>query len=313
MIPIVFTTDHNYIMQTGVCIYSLLAAAKDCEYDINVIVADNVTESDEDLLRQQVSAFPLHSITFVRTNGEFNGWFEIRGISKACYYRLLIPWLLPQYDKVIYSDVDVIFKTSLNEIFSLDLEDNYYAACQGSYFYFDNDAANYVQKLGLNPKQYVNSGFLLINSKKQRDDKLRDEFMQFSDKKLKFQDQDIVNLVCKGRIKLISPKYNITPSLYQQYIAQNPALYNFYGTEQKIKAYLKGEDCILHYTGAKPWNTFVFAFNEWWDTYKESIFYNEHFQLQKYKNIIHDLQYSKLSVSMILSFTKRRLMKFFKL
>ncbi|MDE4944939.1 glycosyltransferase, partial [Francisella tularensis] len=32
------------------------------------------------------------------------------------FYRLLIPKLLPQYDKVIYSDVDVQFQSDMSEV-----------------------------------------------------------------------------------------------------------------------------------------------------------------------------------------------------
>ena len=38
------------------------------------------------------------------------------------YYRLLIADLLPEYDKVIWSDVDVLFKGDLSDIYTKDLE-----------------------------------------------------------------------------------------------------------------------------------------------------------------------------------------------
>lgn len=63
MIPIVFSTDHNYIMQTGVSLCSLLQSANDCRYDINIIIAENVTEADKDILCRQVAVFPGHKIS----------------------------------------------------------------------------------------------------------------------------------------------------------------------------------------------------------------------------------------------------------
>ncbi|MDE4998687.1 glycosyltransferase, partial [Francisella tularensis] len=37
------------------------------------------------------------------------------------FYRLLIPKLLHQYDKVIYSDVDVLFQSDMSEVYYTDL------------------------------------------------------------------------------------------------------------------------------------------------------------------------------------------------
>ncbi len=45
MIPIVFSTDHNYVMPTCVTIASLLQSCGEGErYAINVLVSEDVTE-----------------------------------------------------------------------------------------------------------------------------------------------------------------------------------------------------------------------------------------------------------------------------
>lgn len=309
MIPIVFSTDHNYIMQTGVSLCSLLQSANDCRYDINIIIAENVTEADKDILCRQVAVFPGHKISFVKTDNEFEGWFEIRNISTATYYRLLIPWLLPQYDKVIYSDVDVIFRLSLKDIYDIDLVDYYFAAVHGAFFRYSKEAANYAISLGIEPKEYVNSGFLVINSQKQRADNLKKRILKFSGSKLTYQDQDIINVLCKGRIIPVSPKYCITPAFYEQCILKNPDIFEFYGNKKEIDEYLQGKKCILHYAGAKPWNSFVFAFSDWWNTYQSSIFYDEYYQLSQYNCILNSIHNPKLSLRRILGHIKRYLLQ----
>lgn len=287
MIPIVFSTDHNYVMQTGVCIYSLLHSADKCHYSIFVIIDENVTCLDKRQLESQVSQFNGHSIDFVNINNQFNGWYEVRGISKAAYYRLLIPWLLPDYDKIIYSDVDVIFRLSLQQIYNVDLNDNYLAAVRGAYFRYSKEPAEYAKSIGLSPENYFNSGFLLINAKKQREDNLKDEILKYSTSRLTYQDQDIINLICKGNIIPIEQKYCITPAFYTQYLVKNPDIYNFYGTREEVEDFLKGKNCILHYSGAKPWNLFVFGFVDWWETYRASNFYNPYYELSKYESIMN--------------------------
>ncbi len=287
MIPIVFSTDHNYVMQTGVCIFSLLQSADDSKYKIYIIIDDSVRELDKDQLRRQVSMFSRHSIDFININNEFSGWYEIRGISIAAYYRLLIPWLLPDYDKIIYSDVDVVFRLSLKQVYDLELGDNYFGAVRGAFFRYSKEPALYAERLGIDPNDYFNSGFLLINAKKQREDDLKSQFQKFSASKLTYQDQDIINLLCRGKIMPIRQKYCITPAFYTQHLAKNPDIYDFYGSKAEIDNYLRGNDCILHYAGAKPWNAFVFAFADWWMTYRASIFYDADYELSKYNAIMN--------------------------
>ena len=61
-IPIAFSTDHIFVMQTGVCLFSLLDSAVTSKYDIYVMVNDDVTADDNDALRGQISKFDGHNI-----------------------------------------------------------------------------------------------------------------------------------------------------------------------------------------------------------------------------------------------------------
>lgn len=271
LIPIVFSIDHNYVMQAGVCIYSLLENAT-CGYDIYILVNNDVVEKDKQLLHKQVGQFSGHRLSFINVGDVFSSSYEVRGISVAAYSRLLIPWLLPDYDKVIYSDVDVIFKLSLEEIYRHDISNFYFGAIKGAYFQYNKKARLYVKQLGLDPDNYVNSGFLLINSKLQREHNLRDSFISQSGNKYTYQDQDIINIVAKGRIDLISPRYCITPAFYKLLLSNDSFLSEYYGSEKEISDYAEGLNCIIHYAGDKPWNAFTFAWTDWWTTYRKSVF-----------------------------------------
>ena len=61
---------------------------------------------------------------------------------------------------------------------------------------------------GLNDK-YINSGVLLINLKKIREEKLDDSMIFLANmNKYCFPDQDIINLVCRDRIVYLDNKFN---------------------------------------------------------------------------------------------------------
>ncbi len=258
-IPIVFSTDHNFIMPTGVSIYSLLASRESTNYDIYVIVSNNVTEDDKNLLKKQVQVLSTDStINFISIGDNFKNSYEIRGVTVATYYRLLIPWLLPNLDKVIYSDGDIIFKGSLRDLYNRELNGNY--ICGNQKKKWQPQAAKRIKKLGLEPKDYSNAGFLIINSKAQRDANLYDAYMRHAQKQYYFQDQDIINIVCSGKKAFFGPIYNCTPSVFNDLCRDADINYS------DIK--------VIHYAGTKPWSRFCPFWMEWWEAYRNSIFFN---------------------------------------
>lgn len=273
-IPIVFSTDHNFVMPTGVTIHSLLRWKKpEVNYDIFILTNPDVTDKDKESLENQVKNDDHNSkISFIDIGDTFKGGYEIRDISKACYNRLMIPWLLPQYDKIIYSDVDIIFKGDLSDVYDTDMKD-YLVAGVGGEVWEKWIFKRYLQKIGVKSKEYINSGFLLINSALQRDKNLKEEYLQLSKKEFLYQDQDIINLVCKGHISHLPESYNIKPS----------DIYNFPLKEIKV----------IHYKGIKPWHGFTFGWEEWWQSYNDSLFYNPKFaksastRILKWNHIIH--------------------------
>ena len=254
-IPIVFSTDHNYVMPTCVTIHSLLATSKEeTLFDIYVIIDSNVTEQDKAILESQVKKDREDcGISFLEIGDTFNDGFEIRGISKACYNRLMIPWLLPQYDKVIYSDVDIIFMGDISDVYDIDWEDHFVAGVGGK-SWTKGIVKKYLIKIGADWENYINSGFLLINSKLQRERNLREKYLELSKKKFIYQDQDIINLVCKGKILKLPVRYNVNPK----------ELYDM----------PKGEAKALHFFGFKPWQYFTYSWIEWWNQYNDSIVYD---------------------------------------
>lgn len=249
-------------MPTGVAIYSLLKHREECEYDIYVIVGNDVTEDDKDILTRQVKLLSSESkIKFLCVGNSFKESYEVRGVSIATYYRLLIPWLLPELDKVIYSDGDVVFKGSLFKLYDMDLEDN--LICGNQKNRWQKKADKRIRSLGLDPLRYTNAGFIVINSKEQRKADLQQVFMSHASKKYFYQDQDILNIVCNGKIKYFSSAYNCGPSAFKGLCCSGKLKYD--------------DIVVIHYAGDKPWKNYCAFWMEWWENYKESIFFDETF------------------------------------
>lgn len=252
-IPIVFATDHNYVMPTGVAIHSLLKSGE--IYHIVVITGEDVTPLDKEMLKKEVTINSKESIIeFIESDGTFKDSPVSRHISNITYYRFLIPWLLPQYDKVIYCDPDVIFMTPLKKVYKgTDLKESLIAAVRRQYkedtIYYKN-----VLSIGLDTNEYINAGFLIINCKMMRDLHLLPELIEMSKQEYLLLDQDILNLICKNKIVYLPNRFNVT--------------------SEKMTAELLEGESIIHYTGSKPWNDFKCCWIEWWTNYRESVFYN---------------------------------------
>lgn len=275
MIPIVFSTDHNYVMPTGITIASLLLSAGPELYDIYVMTGGDVTEGDKEKLTRQVMVLsPDSRISFVGMDAYYNDAYEVRGVSKATYYRLMIPWLIPEIDKIIYADVDMIFRTPLREIYDIDLNGKYLAGALTSSPESWKRYKRYLDKIGVDYTSYFNAGILVINSRLQRENNVDKEYCRLSAKKFLYQDQDILNIVCKGKAAFFDRRFNLLPSLYD-----NESGY--------------GRDVVIHYAGDKPWNTFTFAWAEWWDVYNRSIFTEEGFYHSVSARVLNPLQQFK--------------------
>ena len=166
-IPIVFAFDNNLSLPACVCLSSLLTNAhEDTFYDIFILHSSNIVLKKEGL--NQISQYYKNCrIQYRQVDSTFDSAFEIRGITTPAYYRLLIPELIPEYDRIIYSDVDVIFRSDLSAIYAnTDLTDYYVAGVNSLSHLVPDYKHYYIEKLHLDPEKIIYSGNLIINSKK---------------------------------------------------------------------------------------------------------------------------------------------------
>ena len=271
-IPILFTFDENLTLAAGVCFTSLLEnASPDTFYDI-FILHSPACHFENTLLPRIADKYPNSRITFRVVENEFQGAYETRGIPETAYYRLLAPELIPEYDKIIYSDVDVIFREDLGRYYDIDLKDYYFAGVDNG-VRLRPDMQRYVSSLGLNPDEgYFYSGNLIINAAQQRKDQLGIRFREAAKTDYYDQDMAIINLVCHGRILPLGPSFCLSNNLYNLIVNQKDQMVRYYGEEEIEHALASG---IVHYNGAKPWKKASMNMDIWWFYFRRSIFFNE--------------------------------------
>lgn len=272
IVPIVFAFDNNIIMPACVCISSLMMNAKDDTfYDIYILHSKDV-----DLNKDDLNKIPRYykncKIKYLQVGNDFDDAFEIRHVTKATYYRLLIPELLPEYDKVIYADVDIIFRLDLSEVYSQDIREYYVAATLDLGL---NNESKYIESIdGLEVGKYLQAGFMILNLKKLREDNMVAIFKSFVNNKYKYQDQDILNISCKDKIKYLPPCYNVNDCalIYMYWHKDKLPQSELYSDERCTFARNKGN---YHYSGNKPWQRYCLGFDLWWEYYRKSPFFDE--------------------------------------
>lgn len=281
-IPILFTFDDKLVLPACVCISSLLrSAAPDTFYDIFIIHSDRI-----DLSKTDVARIPEYysncKLTFRPISGEFVGGYEVRGIPETCYYRMLSPELIPEYDKILYSDVDVIFRDDLTKYYDVDLGTNCFGGVDNC-----SKLRSSVQKyarevLGIDPANgFYCSGNLLINLKQIREEGLCDRFRELGKNNYRQQDMDIINIACNGRFYAFPPAFCLATNIYRMIVSQRERMLELYSPEELDYALQFG---IVHYSGAKPWKTWSHHFDIWWESYRNSPFYDENFYMDFYNS-----------------------------
>lgn len=271
-IPIAFAFDNNLLLPACVCISSLMMhATSDTFYDIYILHSELEGLKHEELDKLTLFYNNCH-VTYIKVGDAFNDGYEVRGITKATYYRLLIPLLIPQYDKIIYADVDIIFRSDLTEVYDTNIENEYIAATYDLGMILSKDGNRHIKRIGLKETlQYMQAGFILLNSRKLREDNLVEQFKALYKNDYKFQDQDILNICLLKSHKLLPFKYNMTDYV-AYYINKRHDYFSNSSLAEINEALTTG---TIHYNGHKPWKKYCVNFDIWWEHYRKSPFFDE--------------------------------------
>ncbi len=258
IVPVVFCFDKRIILGASIAIKSLIDCAKDTTtYDIRIFHSDLNLENQKNI--SSLAENTRHNICFHYINPELfkNAPKSSGSWSEIVYYRLIIPEILKEYDKAIYSDVDVLFKGDLAELYNKKIDDFQFAAVRA-----EKNTPNTIchKHFEENKNEFIYwSGFMLMNCKKFREENLLDTLLKNAVKlyrKLKFFDLDLINITC-DKICPIDMKYCIMQSIYynKDYKQRDDYKYlkDLYSDEEIENS--KENTVIVHYGGkpGKPW------------------------------------------------------------
>ncbi len=217
VIPIFFAVDDVYIPFLAVALQSLIDNASDKNYYSIKILYTNISEENQ----AKINKYQRENvdIEFVDLNYYINKvkdkLYTRDYYSATTYFRLFIPDLYPQYDKVLYLDSDIVVLSDIADLYNIDMEDNLVAAAPDDVIQTIKVFQEYAELVvGVTDyKRYFNAGILLMNLDELRKFKFQDKFLYLLSK-VKFsvaQDQDYLNRLCKGRVKLLENTWDRMP------------------------------------------------------------------------------------------------------
>ncbi|MBQ9728988.1 MAG: glycosyltransferase family 8 protein [Clostridia bacterium] len=216
VIPLFFATDDNYLPFLSISLESILENSSK-EYDYNVYVLHTGVKKDfeEKIFRYNRKGFSVEFIDVTEKLKEIAEHLHMRDYyTSTTYFRIFIAEMFPQYDKAVYLDCDTVVLGDLSELYNYDLGNHLIggAPCEGVNSF--DVYKRYVREVdGLDPDYFFNAGVLIMNLKGFRDE---DFYGQFADllKKYKFtviQDEDYLNVLCKGRVLRLPRAWNKSP------------------------------------------------------------------------------------------------------
>jgi lipopolysaccharide biosynthesis glycosyltransferase len=206
-VPVAFICDSHYVIPTAVAITSLIYNKNPTTYyDIYIITADLSEREIEKFYEFKGSNADIH---IMKVSLEKYKGIHVSGhITSAVYLKFDLPYLIPNQDKVLYLDSDVIIQKDLSDLFEINIKD-YYAGVVKDIGLIEN---------GLNIENYFNSGVMLLNLKLMRENDTSAALLNIgrSADKLTFHDQDCFNIVLDKKVKLLPIIYNCFYNLFLQ-------------------------------------------------------------------------------------------------
>ena len=278
-ISIVFASDELYAPYLGVAIHSLKTHLS-AKRQYTVYILDGGLSANSKLLLECMETSYL-KICFVNVQNYIKQYsadlsYVCEHFSVAMYYRFFIPLIFKTFKRVVYCDCDALFLADPGEIYQTPLQHAWLGVIR------DTEALRQINRGELyhrkvlslkQPENYFQSGLLLFNIPELYKYSFTEQCIETL-KELKtprYPDQDVLNVVCEGRVKILADEWNV-----ENHVAAEPGWQD--GLPEDVwVGYMQALSKVkfLHYTsGVKPW-TKANSFNAelWWSYARQTPFY----------------------------------------
>lgn len=285
IVPVVFAADNNYVPMLTTTIESMMRNASTAYFYDVVVVEDGISGENKQQMQSFFSKYPNMILRFFGAGALISGYdltTSNEHISKETYYRFLVQDVLPYYGKVLYLDSDLIIEGDVSELYKLELGDNLLAAAHdvdymGNLNMPDGKRMEYTEEVleMARPYGYFQAGVLVLNTTEMRELHSVAEWLEIaSNPDYIYNDQDILNAHCQGRVKYLGYEWNVMHDcggrVGNVFSFAPAAAFDAYNAS-------RSNPKIIHYAGyEKPWIMPQCDFAEhYWKYARETPFYEK--------------------------------------
>lgn len=214
----------NFIDKENQSEFDRLANKFNCKIDV-VLIDDNI-----------IKKFPIGK-------GTANDY-----VNFATYYRLLLPDVLPNIDRVLYLDSDIVVNGSLSELWNWTFSgENFIAALEDERCSSSRGAARLGYEVSFS---YFNAGVLLLNLKEMRLHFSFNNVVNYVNghrDSIMFHDQDILNGLFHSKKEYFPLKFNVM----NPFLKKNAVLPERYRSQRNALQH----PVVIHFSSPiKPWH-----------------------------------------------------------
>ncbi|MBQ7665629.1 MAG: glycosyltransferase family 8 protein, partial [Synergistaceae bacterium] len=256
----VYDPSGTYSQHAGVTITSIFENTKS-KVIIHLLHDDTLTEDNRKKFIRTAEKYnqtiELHDVTIYRQSLTQKIKDLTIHFTVGTLYRLFIPEIFSELDKIIYLDCDIVVNLDISELWNINLENNCFAGC------LDEDIIrmsifshiNLIFLLnGCKLHLYINAGVLVMNLTRIRAfmnmPEMFKEWIDYHTYSMTTTDQDFINSVFIDSIKRIDGRFN------RQLWTESDVLSN----------------SVIHFNKRKPWKNFpsMYADFLYWKIYLHS-------------------------------------------
>lgn len=220
-IAVASSCSNYFTLYFAVLLQSIIEnASNDYNYDI-ILLCNNLSEANQQMLRTAVRGKENISLRIIDIRGLLAGHHfftsDQKRISIETWFRLFLPEILQEYDKVLYLDSDMVVCSDIADLYDANIDNYLIAATRelsiiGLYNSGVQNVREYIdQELCIiNPYDYFSAGVALFNLKRMREQYTLEKLLSLTESRnWVWNDQDVLNVIANGCAMLLDQSWNI--------------------------------------------------------------------------------------------------------
>ena len=249
--------DNSFVKYALVSMSSILSTKASYTYIcFYIVVPTDFEDKNKNILESLYEEYDYFNITFILMDDRYKMAYTDKRISQQAYYRFSLGELLPNLDKIIYLDTDIIAYKDLSNLYNINFN--------GKMILGQPTFGNkYAQKHGY---YRINTGILLLNLLEMRKNKFEEKVIKVIKKgiKFKFHDQTLVDDYFKKYLGIFPPEFHARPwSNYREIDIFNKRIGKIF--EPDYFYFAHKYPTIRHFLGYyKPKSPYINHIEDWW-------------------------------------------------